>query len=114
MSWVENIRSSISARPPPGTVQPMYGVPIVKYGPPPTPVPYDPGSTGPPLTGMPGFDWSGIWQQPVFSMPDFSHWGPSFPKFMASMAIVAYLALAAITVFGLAVRGGFWYIKKKQ
>jgi nitrogen fixation-related uncharacterized protein len=33
---------------------------------------------------------------------------------MASMAIVAYLALAAITVVGLAVRGGFWYIKKKQ
>ncbi len=118
MSWVESMNSFFGAAVPPGTVQPMYGVPvtvgppIVKYGPPPSPVPYVPG-TG---NAMPGFDWSSItapaWQ-PSFSLPDFSHWGLSFPKLMAAVAFTAYLALIAVAIFGLAVRGA-WYMKKMR
>ncbi len=111
MSWVESIRGYFGESLLPGRVQPMYGVPIVKYGPPPSPVPYDPGSTGPPISGIPGFDWGGIWQPPAFSMPDFSHWGMSFPKLIAG---VAFIALMAITILGLALRGSAWYIKKRK
>lgn len=114
MSWVESISSYIGASLPPGRVQPMYGVPIVKYGPPPSPVPYDPGSTGLPVSRMPDFDWAGIWQPPAFSMPDFGHLGLSFPKLIAGIALVAYVALMAMAVVGLALRGSTWYLKNRK
>jgi hypothetical protein len=105
----------------PGTVQPMYGVPynppfyggqIVKYGPPPTATPK------PPYSGLPSFDWGSIWspsswQSPTkFTAPDFGHMFPTFPKLMGSIALVAFISLAAIAVLGLAMRGSIWRIKK--
>jgi hypothetical protein len=102
----------------PGTVQPMYGVPynppyyggqIVKYGPPPVP------TTKPPSTGLPAFDWNSIstWHTPMrFTAPDFGHMFPSFPKLMGSIALVAFISLAAITVLGWALRGSIWRLKK--
>ncbi len=114
MSWVESISSLIGESMPPGRVQPMYGVSIVKYGPPPSPVPYDPGSTGLPVSGFPGFDWSGMWRPPSFTMPDLGHLGLSFPKFMAGIAFVAFVAVTAITISGLALRGTIWYLKNRK
>lgn len=111
MSWVESINSFVGARLPPGTVQPMYGVPIVKYGPPPSPVPYDPGYTGRPISGIPNFDLGELWQMPSFTMPDFGHMGLTFPKLMAGIALIA---LMAITILGLALRGSAWYLKKRN
>lgn len=109
MSWVDRIP----------TVQPMYGVPVVKYGPPPSPTPYDPGLTSPPFTGMP--DWNSIWapsfqgQAPFqFSLPDIGHWAPSFPRLMAAIALVAYSLLMVAALCGWTLRGGVWYLKNKK
>jgi hypothetical protein len=116
MSWVESIKNYIGADPSWGRVQPMYGVPIVKYGPPPSPTPYAPGFPGP-ADGIPGFDWSSIRfppLQPSFSLPDFGHLAPSFPKLMAAVAFTAYVSLMAVAIFGLALRGSAWYLKKKK
>lgn len=117
MSWVENIKGYLGTIPSGGIMQQMYGVPIVKYGPPPSPTPYVPGYTGP-ATGSPGLDWGSItvpsWQPPPFSMPDISHWGLSFPKLMAAIVFMAYLSLTALAVCGLALRGSAWYLKNRK
>ena len=112
MSWVENILGTGIADPSGPVIQPMYGVPVVKYGPP-SPAPYVPGYTGPSFSGMPSFDFNKMWQPPAFSMPDLGHLGFSFPKLMAGIAFVAYLALMALMIGGLTVRGGAWYLKKR-
>jgi hypothetical protein len=103
-------------------VQPMYGVPVVKYGPPPsvTPIPVDPGTTiGQPITTF--FDWGTTWaptwsfQKPAtFSMPDFSSWSPSFPKFVSMVAMAAYTALILYAACGWILRGSAWYLKNKK
>ncbi|HTY89741.1 MAG TPA: hypothetical protein VMC84_01045 [Methanocella sp.] len=112
MSWVESIGSLTNSAGP--VIQPMYGVPIVKYGPPPSPVPYDPGSTVPSYIVLPSFDWSRISQPPSFTLPDFGHLGFSFPKLIAGIAFVAYAALMITVIGSMAVRGGIWYLQKRN
>lgn len=116
MSWVESFKSLADTSGP--IIQPMYGVPIVKYGPPPSPTPYAPGYGGPVFSGLPAIDWSNVWtspwQSPSFSLPDMGHLGFSFPKLMAGIAFIAYLSLMAVMVFGLAFRGGAWYLLKRD
>ncbi len=115
----------------PGRVVPMYGVPVtvtppvVKYGPPPIPTatvwPVEPG-----FGGLPPFDWGPLlpyWPSggrllPGFSVPDFSHLVPSFPKLfglaasdvMSALALVAYASLLLAAVCGWALNGGLWYL----
>ncbi len=104
MDWLEGFLG--------GIVQPMYGVPIVKYGPPPSPTPYAPGTTDLPL--MPGFDWgmggSSPWHMPSFTLPGLDH----FPRLMGMLALAAFIALAVAALGGWTLRGGLWYIKNKK
>lgn len=104
MNWLESI--------PDGIVQPMYGVPIVKYGPPPSPTPWVPGSIDLPF--RPGFDWGSLWnspwQQPSFVLPDFGH----FPKLIGALALAALIALSLAALCGWTLRGGVWYLKSKK